>query len=168
MKKIGVFYGSSTGNTGDVAKVIQQQLGNDNADVFDVSEVEADELDTYKNIVFGTSTWGAGDIQDDFDEFLDKLDSVDLSGKKIALFGLGDQISHGDTFIDGLAEVYKKVNERGASVIGKTSTDGYEHEASESEIDGKFVGLALDEDNQSELTDDRVSDWVGVLKGEFV
>ncbi|MCK5906341.1 MAG: flavodoxin, partial [Flavobacteriales bacterium] len=142
MKTVGIFYGSSTGNTGDAAKAIQNKIGD--AKIFDVSDVKAEDLNDFSNIILGTSTWGAGDLQDDFEDFLDGVDSIDLSGKKVALFGMGDQESHGDTFIDGLAEVYKKVTEKGATVIGKTSSEGYEHEDSESEIDGQFIGLALD------------------------
>ena len=167
MKTIGIFYGSSTGNTGDAAEAIKKELGNDIAEVFDVTDVKAEDLNNFSNIILGTSTWGAGDLQDDFEDFLDGIDSIDLSGKTVALFGMGDQESHGETYIDGLAEVYKKVIEKGATVVGTTSSEGYEHESSEAEINGNFVGLALDEDNQSELTEERISNWVKDLKDKF-
>ena len=168
MKPVGIFYGSSTGNTGDAANAIKSELGGDNAEVFDVADVKAEDLNNYTNIILGTSTWGAGDLQDDFEDFMDGINSIDLSGKVVAIFGMGDQVSHGETYIDGLSEVFKKVIEKSATVIGKTSSEGYEHEDSESEIDGEFIGLALDDDNQSELTEERISNWVKDLKTKFV
>ncbi len=168
MKKVGIFYGSSTGNTADAAGEIKKQIGGSNAEVFDVADIKADDLNNFSNIILGTSTWGAGDLQDDFEDFLDVIDSIDLSGRVVALFGMGDQISHGETYIDGLSEVLKKVKEKGATVIGKTSSEGYEHDGSESEIDGEFIGLALDDDNQSELTEERISSWVKDIKPKFV
>lgn len=167
MKTVGIFYGSSTGNTADAASTIKKELGSDNSEVFHVSDSKAEDLNNFTNIILGTSTWGAGDLQDDFEDFLEGVDSIDLSGKVVALFGLGDQFSHGETFIDGLLEVYNKVTEKGATVVGKTSSKGYEHDGSESEIDGEFIGLALDEDNQSELTDERISNWVKDIKTKF-
>lgn len=167
MKTVGIFYGSSTGNTADAANAIKKELGSDNAEVFHVSDAEPEDLNNFTNIILGTSTWGAGDLQDDFEDFLEGIDSIDLSGKVVALFGMGDQFSHGGTFIDGLSEVFNKVTEKGATVIGKTSSEGYEHDDSESEIDGEFIGLALDEDNQSELTDERITNWVKDLKTKF-
>ena len=167
MKTIGIFYGSSTGNTGDAVEAIKNELGDNVAEIFDVSDAKVEDLNKFPNIILGTSTWGAGDLQDDFEDFLGGIDSIDLSGKTVALFGMGDQESHGETYIDGLAEVYKKVIEKGATVVGATSSDGYEHESSEAEVDGNFVGLALDEDNQSELSEERISNWVKDIKTKF-
>ncbi len=167
MKTIGIFYGSSTGNTGDAAEAIKKELGNDAVEIFDVADAKVEDLDSFSNIILGTSTWGAGDLQDDFEDFLDGIDSIDLSSKTVALFGMGDQESHGETYVDGLAEVYKKVIEKGATVVGATSSDGYEYESSEAEIDGNFIGLALDEDNQSELSEERISNWVKDIKTKF-
>jgi flavodoxin I len=167
METIGIFYGSSTGNTEDAAKQIQSEFGDNSVKIFDTSETKATELSDFSNIILGTSTWGAGDIQDDFEAFIDDIDSMDLSGKNIALFGMGDQYGHGDTYVDALAEVYSKVIEKGATVIGETSSEGYDHDNSEAENDGKFVGLALDEDNQSELTNERITNWVTDLKSKF-
>jgi flavodoxin I len=167
MKTVGIFYGSSTGNTGDAAVAIKKELGSDNAKVFDVTDAKVEDLNNFSNIILGTSTWGSGDLQGDFEDFLESIDTVDLSGKTVALFGMGDQESHGETYIDGLAEVFDKVTKNGATIIGNTSSEGYEHENSEAEIDGSFVGLALDDDNQSELTEERISNWVKELKNKF-
>jgi flavodoxin I len=165
MAKIGVFFGSSTGNTEDAANQIAQGLG---ADATEISSTSADEILECDCIVFGLSTWGAGDLQDDFDDFMGTLEGMDLSGKKVAVFGLGDQENYSDTFVDGLGSVAKAAKAAGGALVGATSTDGYEYDASEAEEGGKFLGLALDEDNQSDQTSGRIAAWVAELKKSFV
>ncbi len=167
MQKIGIFYGSSTGNTENGAKQIQEVLGADNAVTFDVSDASASDVEQFENIILGASTWGIGDMQDDFADFLPALESVNLEGKKIAIFGFGDQDSYSDSFVDAIGEIYETVQGSGAEVIGKVSTDGYEYDASKAEVDGQFVGLPLDDDNQDDLTKDRISAWVEAIKGQF-
>ncbi|MGK7929678.1 MAG: flavodoxin FldA, partial [Spirulina sp.] len=39
--------------------------------------------------------------------------------------------------------------------------------ASKAVKNGKFVGLALDDDNESDKTSDRIQKWVTQLKSEF-
>jgi flavodoxin I len=161
---IGIFYGSSTGNTKDAAAKLQSELG---GDLHNITDVDADTFGEYDGIVLATSTWGAGDLQDDWEDFLPNLDDVDFSGKKVAILGLGDQENYGDTFVDGMAVLAEKVEEQGGSIVGHTSTDGYEYDNSEAEKDGKFIGLVIDEDNQSDLTDERVKKWASDLKGQL-
>jgi flavodoxin I len=164
MAKIGVFFGSSTGNTEDAAKQIAQALG---AEATEISSTSADEILGYDCIVFGVSTWGAGDLQDDFDDFMDTLEDMDFSGKKVALFGLGDQESYPDTFVDGMGIVGKAVRSAGGELVGAVATDGYEYDASEAEEGGKFMGLPLDEDNESDQSAGRIAAWVADLKTSF-
>lgn len=168
MENIVILYGSTTGNTEEVATKIQGEFGAEIAKVFNVTDVNLDDLKDFSNIILGTSTWGSGEMQDDFETFVEEFDNIDFSGKKVALFGLGDQDSHGDTFLNGLAELYNKLVEKNADVIGKTSCEGYEFEDSEAVIDGKFIGMAIDEDNQSDLTDERVKNWTVELKKQFL
>lgn len=167
MQKTGIFYGSTSGNTENVAKQIQAELGADNADVFDVSSAGSNDLEQYSNLIFGVSTWGVGDLQDDFEDFMSEIKSAGLEGKKIALFGLGDQDGYADSFVDGIGEIYETLKDKNCDVIGFTSTDGFDFSDSRGEVDGQFVGLAIDEDNQSDLTDSRVKDWVARLKEQF-
>ncbi|MFV0390510.1 MAG: flavodoxin [Paludibacteraceae bacterium] len=167
MQKVGIFYGSSEGNTEGVAKKIQKELGVDNVQIFDVAKADASELDGFQNLMFGVSTLSIGELQDDFEDFFPKLKSADLTGKTIALFGCGDQYSYPDSFMDAIGIVYLALKDKGCKLIGKTSTEGYDYDESVAEIDGEFVGLAIDEDNESNLTDERVKNWVEQIKNEL-
>ncbi|MFC2309221.1 MAG: flavodoxin [Bacteroidota bacterium] len=167
MKIIGIFYGSSSGNTEGVAKQIQAEFGADNAQVFDVAKATKDDLEKFDNLIFGTSTWGFGELQDDFDGFMKQIEAANLSGKTVALFGCGDQESYSDTFVDGMGLVWQSLQGKGCDIVGQTSTEGYSYSNSQSDVEGKFVGLAIDENNQSDQTADRVKAWVEVLKSAF-
>lgn len=160
--KIGVFYGSSTGNTKEVAQTIAQLLDTEAKDIADSS---IDDLLACDTLVLGTSTWGQGDLQDDWDGFVSDLEGADFSSKTVALFGLGDQESYAEEFVDGLFLLHEAVGD--AKRVGFWSTAGYEFDESKSVIDDKFVGLVIDQDNQDDLTDDRVKQWVEQIKGEF-
>lgn len=166
MAGIGIFYGSSTGNTKDVSVKLQAALG---GDLHNITDVDADTISEYQYLVFAASTWGAGDhLQDDWEDFFPNLDDVDFSGKKVGIMGLGDQENYGDTFVDGMLVLQEKITEKGGTVVGYTSTAGYNYDNSEAEKDGLFVGLVIDEDSQSAKTGERIKAWVAELKKEFV
>lgn len=164
MADIGIFYGSTTGNTQEVAEKIQAGFGPGAADLYPIADASADVLNTYPYLALGASTWGVGELQDDWIEGLAKLDKVDWSDKKVALFGTGDPQGYPDSFVDALGILYEKLAAKGAEIIGFWPTAGYEYEASRAEQEGRFVGLVIDEDNQSELTDERISRWLDDLK----
>lgn len=164
MEKTAIFYGSSTGNTKDVAQDIAQKLNI--TDVFDVASAKAD-FTNYDVLLFGTSTWGIGDLQDDWEGFIGKVASADLNGKKIALFGCGDSVSYSDSFCDAIGKIYDEIKDKGCTIIGKTSTDGYTFDSSESVVDGEFVGLPLDVDNESAQTNSRIDAWIEKIKSEI-
>ena len=166
MAKIGIFYGSTTGNTEEVGKKVQEAIGIENSELHDIASISVDELQKYDCLIFGASTWGEGDLQDDWDSFIPNLDAVSFSGKKVALFGLGDQETYPDTFVDGIGTIYKKVIEKGAVVVGFWPVDGYTFDGSTAVEGDSFVGLVIDEENQSELTDDRIKAWIEKLKDE--
>ena len=161
MKKTVIIYGSSTGTCEDLAGRIGSKLGV--SDVINVTDADADVIAANDNLILGTSTWGAGELQDDWYDGVELLKSADLSGKTVALFGCGDCESYGDTFVGGMAEIYNAVKEAGAQVIGQVSTDGYTFDDSAAVVDGKFVGLALDEVNEDNLTDGRIDAWVAQI-----
>jgi flavodoxin I len=167
MKSIAIIYGSSTGNTKSVAQKIAQKLAGNEIWLKDVSAVEFSDLSNYSNIILGTSTWGLGDLQDDWDGRISELQSVDLNGKTMAFFGLGDSSSYSDTFADGMGLLYEAVEGKGIKTVGECPVDGYTFDLSRSVKNGKFVGLALDEDNESNLTDQRIDDWVAGLITEL-
>lgn len=156
-----VIFGSTTGNTEAVAQKIADALGG--ADVISVADASADELGKYEVLVFGTSTWGVGDLQDDWEDNIDILDNIDYSGKKVALFGLGDQESYSDTFVDGMKALKDKITAKGGKITGEWSVDGYTFDESASVEGDHFIGLALDEDNQSDKTDERIASWVASI-----
>ncbi len=160
MKSIVVF-GSTMGNCSDAAEKISNSLKSETC--VEVSAFDFSTVAEYDLIVLGTSTWGIGELQDDWESKVDDLKTVDFTGKKVALFGTGDQESYGDSFVDAMRDLYDIVKSAGATVIGEWPTDGYDHSESRAEIDGKFVGLALDEDNQNDQTDSRIETWVGSL-----
>lgn len=158
MKKTVIIYGTSTGTCEDLASRIGAKLGVDN--IINVTDLDENVIAENDNLILGTSTWGAGEMQDDWYDGIKVIKSVDLRGKTVALFGCGDSGSYPDTFVGGMAEIYNAVKTAGANVIGAVSTEGYTFDDSESVVDGKFVGLALDEVNEDDKTDERINAWV--------
>jgi len=167
MATIGLFYGSTTGSTLRAAELIQQEFGDSAVDLLDVREASPDDLKRYDKLIFGTSTWHDGELQDEWAAFEDHLSTEALSGKKIALFGLGNQQGFPDHFVDGLGLLYAKVKPTGAQVVGTWPKDEYQYNASAAEHDGRFVGLALDEDFEPDKTPSRIQCWVQQLKEEL-
>lgn len=167
MKTIGIFYGSTTGATEAVAQEIARQCGVGSADVRDVSKMTAGALAAYDVILFGSSTWGAGDLQDDWYGGIDVLRGCDLRGKTVALFGCGDSESYPDTFCGALGTLYDAARAAGAHVTGTVPVDDYSFEDSDAVRDGVFVGLALDEVNEGAKTQARISAWLADLKNEL-
>ncbi|MDC7125534.1 MAG: flavodoxin [Spirochaetales bacterium] len=158
----GIIYGSSTGNTENVAKMIADKLGD--SELINVSELSADIIQKFDTVLLGSSTWGCGDLQDDWDSGIDTLKEADLSGKKVGFFGCGDSQMYADTFVDAIGLLYEAIDDSAAKVVGKTSTEGYEFDSSKAVVDGDFIGLVIDEDNQSEMTVERVDAWVESIK----
>jgi flavodoxin I len=164
MSKIGIFYGSTTGNTEAAAEEIGGQL---DAKVHDIGNTAYTEMNEYDVLILGSSTWGMGEIQDDWEDVLDDLESLDLTGKKVALFGTGDSAGFEDTFCDAIGILYETLLGTGAQFIGQWPTDNYEYSESRAEQKGVFIGLPLDEENQGNMTAGRISNWVEKLKTEI-
>lgn len=164
MSKVGIFYGTTTGVTEDIAHRIADKI--DGADIFNIDGNE-DKLNDYDVLLLGASTWGFGDLQDDWQTVLDELSNLDLQGKKVGYFGTGDQGTFADTFIDALGIINDEIKKTGATVIGQTSTEGYEFSESRAVVDGKFLGLVVDEINQPDLTDERIDAWVEEIQKEL-
>ena len=160
MSKTIVVYGSTTGTCESIAQTLGDQLG---AEVINVADLTADQLAEADNIVLGTSTWGAGELQDDWYDGVNVVKSANLSGKRVALFGCGDSVSYSDTFCGGMKELYDAAVAAGATVVGAVPTDGYTFDDSDAVVDGQFVGLALDEVNEDDKTSERISAWLPAL-----
>jgi flavodoxin I len=168
MAKIGLFYGSQTGNTETIAELIQKELGGAVVvDLQDVSDADIRDFDNYECIIIGCPTWNMGELQADWEGLYDELDGVDFNGKKVAYFGAGDQVDYADNFQDAMGILEEKITSLGGKTVGYWPTDGYDFSESKAVKKGQFVGLAIDEDNHSELTDSRVKSWVSQLKRDF-
>lgn len=164
MKNICVIYGSSTGTCQGLAEKIGQQLSVQDDGIIDVQNLSVDVVNKYDVLILGTSTWGAGEMQDDWYDGVKVLKQAGLQGKAVAVFGCGDSESYSDTFCGGMAELYNAAKDAGATMMGEVATDGYNFDDSEAVVDGKFVGLALDEVNEDDKTDSRIEAWVEELK----
>ena len=160
MKKTIVVFGSSTGTCEGIAGDIAAKLG---TEAVNVSDLTADVIAENENLIIGTSTWGAGEVQDDWYDGLKTLKAADLSGKTVALFGCGDSASYSYTFCGGMAEIYNAVKQAGANVVGAVDASEYSYDDSEAVIDGQFVGLALDNDNEESKTAVRIDAWIAAI-----
>ena len=157
MNKIGVFYGSTTGTTEDLARRIAEKLEVPSAHIYDVSKLTEALVNEYDVLVLGSSTWGAGELQDDWYDGVKVLKKCDLSHKHVALFGCGDSDSYSDTFCDAIGILYEEL----------VDTAGYTFDSSIAVVNGKFVGLPLDEVNEDGQTDERISAWAEQIKQEI-
>lgn len=166
MKKIGIFYGSTTGTTKEVAEQIADCLDVDEADVHDVASTAPSAVGDYDVLVIGASTWGAGDLQDDMATFLDGVQSLDLRGKEVAIFGCGDD-SMRDTFCNSVGEIYHKLHATHPDFIGPFNNEGFEYNHSESDVKGMIVGLCIDNVNHADETLSRIREWCADIKQEI-
>ena len=172
MAEIGIFFGTDSGTTRLIAKKMAKKLGEVADKPLNVNRVSVAELLAYDALILGTPTYGEGQLPSEitgvkngsWEEFLPQLLQHDLSGKVVALYGLGDQEKYGHRFANALYELYDKIVRAGATIVGAWSTDGYEFSDSKSVIDGKFVGLVLDQSNQSLLTEERIDNWLTLIK----
>ena len=168
MTKVGLFYGSNTGNTEEAAETIQKLLGEDVVTLHEISDAEPADFEQYDCVIVGCPTWDIGELQPDWDGFYNgELDNVDFTGKKVAYFGTGDQEGYADNFQDAMGILEEKISNLGGTTVGQWPTEGYDFNESKGVKDGKFVGLALDNDNQEEQTDERIEKWVAELKIAF-
>ncbi len=166
MKNIGIFYGSSTGQTEMVAEKLLSLFGEDVAELINVDIATQQDLERFPYLVFGTPTWGVGEMQDDWEDFSETVTKANLKGKKVALFGLGDQDTYPDSFADGVGVLYEKIKDK-TKIVGHWPKAGYVFHESEAYRDHHFVGLILDQENQADKTPERLNKWVELLKKEF-
>ena len=169
MSKIGIFFGTDTGSTRLVAKKIYSVLGEELADKpKNINRTSPGELLQYDALILGTPSYGVGDLpglsvgcqEANWAEFVPYLDGCDLSGKRVALFGLGHQERYASRFASSLIKLYQVFYGYGADIIGRWSTEGYQFEHSDAIIDGQFVGLVLDQRGQPHLTEERIKTWL--------
>ena len=163
MKDIGIFYGSTTGTTEEVAHKLGKLLGVSDEDIHNVADTALSVLGDYRLMVLGSSTWGSGELQDDWYDFLDGAGALNLKDHKMAIFGLGDE-SMTDTFCNAVGEIRKRMEPTEAVLVGEYPADVYDYEHSEATDGNTMYGLLLDEVNRPEITDKRLADWAARIK----
>ena len=136
-------------------------------EAINVQDLNADLVSSNQNLILGTSTWGAGEMQDDWYDGIQVLKNADLAGKTIALFGCGDCESYSDTFVGGIGELYNSIKDSGAKFVGAGAADGYTCDDSEALVDGQFIGLPLDDVNEDDRTDERIDAWIEQITPEL-
>lgn len=161
MKSTIVIYGSSTGTCQSIAENIASKLG---VEAIDVANLDEATITSHDNLILGTSTWGAGEMQDDWYDGVKTLKQAGLAGKTVALFGCGDSESYSDTFCGGMKELYDAAVEAGANVLAGVPTEGYTFDDSEAVEGDNFLGLALDDVNEDDKTDSRIDAWIETIK----
>jgi len=167
VRAVGLFFGTQTGKTEEVAGVIGEAAG---LEATDIGEVSAEDLAGYDGLLVGVPTWHTGADEQrsgtTWDDYLDEIKGLDLCGKPVAVFGAGDSMGYGDNFCDAIEELHSTFEAAGAKMLGYTDASGYQHAESKSVKDGKFLGLPLDQDNEDDMTQDRVNTWIEQIKGE--
>jgi len=166
---IGLFYGSSTCYTEMAGEKIRDRIGADRVDIFNIADTPVITAQFYNYLIFGIPTWDYGELQEDWEEIWPELDDLNLNGKKVAVYGLGDQVGYPEWFLDAMGYLHNKLIERGAQVCGYWPAAGYEFENSQAlREDGEhFVGLALDEENEFDKSAERIARWCEQILAEF-
>ena len=167
MNKTAIIYSFNTKKTGKVAERIREAFNDEQVEMVNAEEITEEIFMSYDQIIMGMATWFDGELPNFWDEFVPALEDLDLKGKKIALFGLGDQKGYPENFLDGVGIMAGILEEQGAALVGFTPVEGYEFESSKAQRGDRFAGLAIDYENQGSLNKERVSAWVDQLKKEF-
>lgn len=163
MEKTAIFYGSTTGTTAAVAQRLAKMYGISEDDVLNVAETLPSKVGQYDVLILGTSTWGNGELQEDWEDFIDAMEAMNLKSKTIAIFGCGDE-TMSETFCGAVGTLYQRLKPTGATFIGSYDAEGYHFDETPAKVDGQIRGLLLDEVNHPELTDLRLRSWVTLLK----
>jgi flavodoxin I len=168
VRAIGVFFCTRTGNTQEVAELVGEKVG-----VVPINLGETailGDLNRYDGLIIGAPTWNTGAHKKrsgtSLDGCLDEIRELEMGGKPVAVFGCGDSFEWSSNFCDAIEEIHSAFHAAGAKMIGYVDASAYQHVESRSEVDGKFLGLPLDQENQIDLTEGRVEAWIRQLKAE--
>lgn len=167
--KIGLFVGSDTGNTEEIAEKLMEQWKISEIELIEGSSMTVEDYNRFQIIIIGLSTWYDGELQSDFEAFFEEFQKIDFSGKAVALFGLGDQTGYAEFFVDGLGILGEVIQNNGGYIFGMWPNEGYEFDESKGLYDQDlFYGLALDFENQEELNEERLAAWIQQIESEIV
>ena len=167
MIKTAIIYSYNTKKTGKIAVQIKEGFNDPAIEMINAEEITEDLFLSFDRIIMGVPTWFDGELPNYWDEFVPALEEMDLKGKKIALFGLGDQKGYSENFLDGVGIMAGILETQGATLVGFTSSEGYSFEGSRAVLDDHFKGLAIDYENQGSMNKQRVTAWIDQLKKEF-
>ncbi len=167
MNKTAIIYSFNTKKTGKVAERIKEVFNDDQVEMVNAELLDEELFMSFDQIIMGVATWFDGELPNFWDEFVPALEDMDLSKKKIALYGLGDQKGYPENFLDGVGIMAEILEAQGANLVGFTSVEGYEFESSRALRDEQFTGLAIDFENQGSMNKERIAAWVDQLKKEF-
>ncbi len=167
MKKTAIIYSFNATKSAKIAEKIKEEFDDDSVDMVNAEEINGEKLLAYDNLILGAPTWFDGELPNYWDEFVPELEDLDLSGKTVAIYGLGDQVKYPGNFVDAIGILAELFKNQGAKVIGYTSTNGYEFEFSKGVEGDQFMGLAIDYENQGSKNKERVRNWVEQIKKEF-
>ncbi len=167
MTKTAIIYSYNTKKTSKIATLIQEGFNDPAIEMINAEEITEDTFLSFDHIIMGVATWFDGELPNFWDEFVPALEEMDLTGKKFALFGLGDQKGYPENFLDGVGIMGEILEEQGATLVGFTSSEGYEFESSRALRNDQFMGLAIDYENQVSMNIQRVAAWIDQLRKEF-
>ncbi len=173
MSKTALFFSPEGGNVNRVTNKLGELIGNDKVDIIPVKEVEKGDLYKYDQIILVGSTvgadhWNNETIVDEWPAFFTKIKDLSFEKKKLAIVGLGNSVLYPEHFADGMAVLYERIIKQNAKIFGFVDAKDYDFTDSEAvNDDGFFCGLAIDEDNESELTTERLEKWISILKSDF-
>lgn len=168
--KIGLFYGSTTGNTeaaGETIKSLIEAKHPGSVETLNVRTADVAAMTGYDVVILGCPTWNVGELQEDWIEQFPAFKGVDLKGKKVALFGVGDQKGYPKNFQDSLGIIGDQVVAQGGEIYGFVPTTDFNFEVSEGVVDDHFLGLPLDDDNESHKSRARIEAWTAQLMREL-
>jgi flavodoxin I len=167
MSKTAIIYNFNSNKTARIAESILEEFGNAEIEKINAETLTVDQFLAFENLILGVPTWNDGELPGYWDEFGPAIEEMDLKGKKIALFGLGDQMNYPENFLDAVGILATLVESRGGKIIGLTPVSGYSFEKSKAQRDAFFLGLAIDFENQANKNKERVKSWVNQLKTEL-
>ncbi len=167
MSKIGLFYSFNSHKTKKIGEMIAEMLGEGATESVNAETVDGEQFLKYDRLILGVPTWFDGELPNYWDEFVPALEELDLTGKKIAIYGLADQVGYPENFGDAVGLMARLLRSLGAVIVGETSPEGYNYESSKALENGRFLGLILDQENQGRLTEERLRSWLENIKASM-